>query len=375
MGAQGEADRPLEQAVDQHADDGEHRQRRHPFGFLEPPGSDGRGGLAPTQTRCSRGIVGLRGVEHVRIAPSLSAHGRGQDHPALVLLQLGACLHVHPQARARRKRGRGHLGWTSPPRASRTAGGGDDTSASRVRPPRAWAAASVARPLGLIRRDGGGGLSLTGTPAGVHPLPVVCPGLGVLPWGAGICLGVLRGPLTRMHHEKAPCLRRHPPSAVLALRRPDDAGPMPPATRFGLGPPRLFCAEGPDGWLWSPGFQCLASRTGPWHEGHPAHPFFQTQAERPSTLRLALRPKPLAPLPAPGEARRKRARCLHTVTRMPIPPPEPPRPPPAPLTPRRRSPCVRAPRPSLLGPEAGRGAPGVWGASAYAPESPIVVVA
>src|SRR5262249_602419 len=137
----------------------------------------------------------------------------------------------------------------------------------------------------------------------------------------------------------------------------------------------LFCAEGPDGWLWSPGFQCLASRTGPWHEGHPAHPFFQTQAERPSTLRLALRPKPLAPLPAPGEARRKPPRCLHTLTRMPIPPPEPPRPPPAPLTPRRRSPCVRAPRPSLLGPEAGRGAPGVWGASAYAPESPIVVVA
>src|SRR5262249_7864661 len=58
--------------------------------------------------------------------------------------------------------------------------------------------------------------------------------------------------LTGMHHEKAHLLLRHPPIAVLNLRRPEDALPMPTAARFGLGTPSLFCQEGQDGLLLSP---------------------------------------------------------------------------------------------------------------------------
>ena len=107
-------------------------------------------------------------------------------------------------------------------------------------PPGAWAAASVSWPLVLILRDGGCGIRLTGKPAGVHSLHMVCNGLGFLPLGAGIRLGLLLGQLTRMHYEKAQFLLRHPPIAVLHFHGPDDALPMPTAARFVLGPPRLF---------------------------------------------------------------------------------------------------------------------------------------
>src|SRR5262245_38467588 len=118
MGAQVEADLPLDNAVDQQADDGEHCQSRNPFGFLEPHGSDGRRVLDPTKTRFYSGILVLIGVENVRIATYLSAHGRGQYHPAIVLLRVGECLHVHHQAIARLKRWWVHLGWASPPRVA-----------------------------------------------------------------------------------------------------------------------------------------------------------------------------------------------------------------------------------------------------------------
>jgi len=107
-------------------------------------------------------------------------------------------------------------------------------------PPRAWAAATTARLLLLILRDGSGGIRLTGKPPGVHPLHVVGEGLGFLLLGADIRLGVLLGQLTRMHHEKAHLRLRYPPIAVLHLHGPDDAVPMPLATRFVLAPPRLL---------------------------------------------------------------------------------------------------------------------------------------
>jgi len=328
MGASIKADLALDDAGDPHTDDGEHRQSGNPCGFLEPPRGDGRWGLDPTKPRFHRGILVLIGLEKVGIATYLSAPGRGQHRPPLVLLRVGACRHCHPQARARRTRWRVHLGWPSAPRASQTAGGGDDTRADRMRPPQAGAAAALSRPLVRIRRAGGFGLSCTGTPAGGHPRPMVCHGRGCRRLGAGIGLGWLRGQLPCMPHEKAPLLLRPPPIAVRDLRRPADAWPMPTAARFGLGTPSLCCHKGQDGVLLAPGFPGVAHRTGAWHEGHYASPLFQTPASRPATLRLALRHAPLDPLQAQGEARRKRDRRLPTVTRIPIPHAEPQRAPP-----------------------------------------------
>jgi hypothetical protein len=87
--AQGQTDLSLDAAGDQPADDGAPRPGRPPCGFLEPPGGDGRGGLAPTTTRVPRGLVVLRGVEHVGIAPPLRAPRRGPPPPALGLLRGG----------------------------------------------------------------------------------------------------------------------------------------------------------------------------------------------------------------------------------------------------------------------------------------------
>jgi hypothetical protein len=60
-------------------------------------------------------------------------------------------------------------------------------------PPRAWAAATTARLLLLILRDGSGGIRLTGKLPGVHPLHMLGEGLGLLLLGADIRLDVLLG--------------------------------------------------------------------------------------------------------------------------------------------------------------------------------------
>jgi len=143
--------------------------------------------------------------------------------------------------------------------------------------PGAWAAASVAWIVVRILRDGGFGIRLTGKPSGLRLLPVVCDGLGFLPFDAGIRLALLLGQLPRMHHEKPQILLRHPPITILYLHRPDDALPRPTAARFVLGTPRLFHQERQDGLLAPPGFQFLAHRTGAGHEGYQAQPLFQAQ--------------------------------------------------------------------------------------------------
>jgi len=100
---------------------------------------------------------------------------------------------------------------------------------------------------------------------------------------------------------------------------------MPLAARFVLGTPRLVPEEGQGRWLRAPCFQCLAPRTGTWHEGYQALTLCSTQAARPAPLRLAIRHDPVDALQAQSAALRKRHWRLHTVTRMPIPPPASPR--------------------------------------------------
>ena len=160
---------------------------------------------------------------------------------------------------------------------------------------------------------------------GLYLLDVRCDGFGFLLLGGGRGLGLLLRQVARMHHEKAPRFLPHPPIAVLDLHRPDDAWPMPLAARCVLGPPRLFHSEGQGGVLLSPGCQLLAHRTGAWHEGHQAQPPGQTQAERPSTLGLAIRDDPADTLQAQGEAFLNRDRRLHTVTCLALPHPSPQR--------------------------------------------------
>ena len=126
-----------------------------------------------------------------------------------------------------------------------------------MRPPGAWAAASAARLLVRIRRDGGGRISFTGTPAGLHPLHVVCDGLGVLPLGAGLRLGMLLGQWTRMDHETAPLCLRNPSSALLHFHLSEHAVPMPAAGLLVLGPPGLRNQEGQGQLLAAPRFKLL----------------------------------------------------------------------------------------------------------------------
>ena len=144
-------------------------------------------------------------------------------------------------------------------------------------PPRVWTATATARLLGLILRDGRCGIRFTGKPAGVHPLDVVGEDLSFLRLGAGIRLRVLLGQLAGMHHEKAPCLLRHPPIPVLDLYGAAHALSMPLAARFVLGTPRLFHEAGKSWLLRAPRFQCLTHRTGAWPKGHQAQALFPTQ--------------------------------------------------------------------------------------------------
>jgi len=86
MGVEREAHLPLDDAVDQQADDGEHRQGGNAFGFLEPHGGNGRGILDPTKTRFHGGILVLIGLENLCIRTSLRAYRRGEDGPSIVFL-------------------------------------------------------------------------------------------------------------------------------------------------------------------------------------------------------------------------------------------------------------------------------------------------
>ena len=234
-------------------------------------------------------------------------------------------------------------------------------------PPRAWAAATPARLLLRILRDGSCGSRLTGQPPGGHPLHVVGAGRGFLLVGADRRLGGLLGQWTRMPHEQAPLRRRHPPIAVRHRHGPDDAVPRPLATRGVLAPPRLLSEEGQGRLLLAPRFPCLAYRTRAWPQGDQAQPLCQAQASRPATLRLARRHAPWDALQAQGEARRERDRRCHPVPRLPIPHPSPQRHSALTAHAQTQESLGESATPVLPLPRGRTGAPGGWGAASYSP--------
>jgi hypothetical protein len=94
---------------------------------------------------------------------------------------------------------------------------------------------------------------------------MVCHRLGFLRLGAGICLGLLLGQLTRMHHHKAQGFLRDPSLLVLHLHLVEHAVPMPATGRFVLRPPRFLQEERQGGLLAPPGFEFLPDGTGARH--------------------------------------------------------------------------------------------------------------
>ena len=77
MIAEREADLPLDDRLHQEAHDGEHRQRRNPFRFLQPYRADRCRVLAPAKARFHRDMWLLRGLEDLRTCTHLWRHGRG----------------------------------------------------------------------------------------------------------------------------------------------------------------------------------------------------------------------------------------------------------------------------------------------------------
>jgi hypothetical protein len=185
--------------------------------------------------------------------------------------------------------------------------------------------------------------------------------------GRGIGRGVRRCPWTRRDHHKAhrllraaPCTRRH-------RHRSQYTVPMPAAGLRVLGPSGLCSQEGQGGWPLAPCGQRGTDRPGAWHQGDHAQPLLPAEAPRPAPRGLAVPSQPLDTRTPKMEALLESARRLHTSARMPIPAPPRRGTPPSPRPPRRRRTGLRAARPSWRGPEAGRGAPGVSGASPDAP--------
>src|SRR2546422_5894022 len=134
MGVEKETNLPLDDAEDQQADDGEHRQGGNPFGFLEPHGSDGHGVLAPTKTRFHGRLLVLIGLKNLCIRPLFRAYRRGEDGPPLVFLWVTQDLDLDHHAIARLGWGWGRLRWMPSPGAARAAGSGH-RGARRVRIP------------------------------------------------------------------------------------------------------------------------------------------------------------------------------------------------------------------------------------------------
>src|SRR5215475_3664877 len=81
MGAQVQTNLSLDNAIDQQADNGEHRQGRNPFGFLEPHGRDRRRVLDPTKTRLYSGILLLIGFENLCVPLSARTVVASTVHP------------------------------------------------------------------------------------------------------------------------------------------------------------------------------------------------------------------------------------------------------------------------------------------------------
>ena len=109
-----------------------------------------------------------------------------------------------------------------------------------MRPPGLGPAAAAVQPSALILCNSRWGIRLTGTLAGLDALDVRCDSAHFLGLRPRIRLGLLLGPLTRMHHDKPEVLHGDPPLTIFHRHLPDDAVAMPAARRFVLGPPRLL---------------------------------------------------------------------------------------------------------------------------------------
>ena len=276
---------------------------------------------------------------------------------------IGQRLDFDHEASACLQRRWGQLCRPSPTGTARATGLGHAGIAARLRPPQAWAASAASWPLARIGGESRGGIGAAGAPLDVPLPPVVCQGGGVFPWGSDRGLRWRLRPLTRLHDDNAQALLGDAPIAVCDLPRAAHAGAMPALGGLVLGPPRLLQQEGQGGWLPPPGCEGLAAGPGPWDARAAIDLRLQTP---PSGRRLeAVRS---ATIPRPPSTPKARPSAIATgvstrARRLPSRPPRRRGPPPSPRTPRRRSPCLRSSRPSLLGPEAGRGAPGLCGAS------------
>jgi len=263
MGAQVQTNLSLDNAIDQQADHGEHRQGRNPFGFLEPHGSDSRRVLDPTKTRLYCGILLLIGFENLCVRTPLSTYRGGQHCPPIVDLSIGQGVHLYHEAIARLGRRRVGLRRTTPTGTARAATRCHEARAERVIPPGARPAPAAARSLTLIGGDGGLGIGPAGKPLGVHLPHVVGNGLRFLLLRTGIRLGMLLGQLTGMHDDKAPLLLGDPPRTVLDLDAAEYAVPMPTAWLFVLGPAGLLHEEGQGRVLAPPGLEFLPNGARP----------------------------------------------------------------------------------------------------------------
>src|SRR5687768_5867563 len=121
MGVSVEANLPLDDAVDQQADDGEPRQGGHPFELLDPHGGNRRGVRDPTKARLHGGILVLIGLKNFCIRTLLRAHRCGEYGPPIVFLWVTEDLDLDHQAIARLGRGWIRLRWTSSTGAARAA--------------------------------------------------------------------------------------------------------------------------------------------------------------------------------------------------------------------------------------------------------------
>src|SRR5262245_55516174 len=101
MHAQVQADLPLDDTVDQQANNREHRQGSNPFGLLEPHRSDRRRVLDPPKTRFHGGSLVLIGLENLGIRALLRRHRRGEYCPPIVFFWVTQHLDLNHHAIAR----------------------------------------------------------------------------------------------------------------------------------------------------------------------------------------------------------------------------------------------------------------------------------
>ena len=98
MLAERESDLPLDDGIHQQPHDGEHGQRRHPCGFLQPHRADRGGMLDPATARFHRDMLFLIRLEHLGIRTPFWLHRGGQDRPPVHVLGGDQGLWGHDEA-------------------------------------------------------------------------------------------------------------------------------------------------------------------------------------------------------------------------------------------------------------------------------------